>query len=70
MAQAGVPAHGATKHDGEFMELETKALVSFHGRGRVALEHVPDLDQQLAGDSGHRRIAVAFAGKELPPPLA
>ena len=70
LAQASFPAHGGAKDHGEFPEFEAEAFVGFQRVGRVALEHVPDLDQQLAGDSGHRHIAVAFAGKEFPAPLA
>ena len=46
------------------------AFLGFQGGGRVAREHVPDLDQELAGQGCDGDIAVAFSGKEFPAPLA
>ena len=52
------------------MEFESEAFLSFQGGGRIAREHVPDLDQQLAGHGGDGDMAAAFSGEEFPAPLA
>ena len=52
------------------MEFESEAFVGFQRGGRVAREHVPDLDQEFASDGGDGDIAVAFSGEEFPAPLA
>jgi hypothetical protein len=55
---------------GELVEFESEAFVGFQRGERVTREHVPDLDQELAGKSSDGDIAVAFSGEEFPAPLA
>ena len=55
---------------GQLVEFESEAFLGFQGGGRIARQHVPDLDQQLAGHRGDGDIAAAFSGEEFPAPLA
>ena len=51
------------------MEFEGETFVGFQGDGRVAREHVPNLDQEFASHGGNGNVAVAFSGEEFPAPL-
>ena len=53
---------------GQLVKFESEAFLSFQHDGRVAREQVPDLEQQLAGNSGGGDMAVAFSGEEFPAP--
>src|ERR1700675_811332 len=70
VAELEFAAQGASEAHGQLVEFESEAFVGFQGGGRVAREHVPDLNQELAGHSGDGDIAVAFSGEEFPAPLA
>ena len=63
-------AQWRAQHHGQLVEFESEAFVGFQRSGRVAREHVPDLDQEFAGKGGDGDIAVAFSGEEFPAPLA
>ncbi len=56
--------------DRDLLEFETEGAVGFGFGGGVALEGVPDLDDEFAGDGGDGDVAVAFAGEESPAPFA
>ena len=51
-AESDFGAQGGAEGDGEFLEFETEAGVGFEGEGRVAVEEVPDLDEEFACDPG------------------
>ena len=70
VTKSELAAQGRAQHHGELVEFESEAFVGFQRGGRVAREHVPDLDQEFAGHGGDGDIAVAFSGEEFPAPLA
>jgi hypothetical protein len=70
VAELEFATQGGSEGHGQLVEFESEAFVGFQGGGRVAREHVPDLDQELAGNGGNGDVAVAFSGEEFPAPLA
>jgi hypothetical protein len=70
VAELEFVTQGGSEGDGQLVEFKSKAFAGFQGGGRVTREHVPDLDQQLAGNGGNGNVAVAFSGEEFPAPLA
>ena len=70
VTKSELAAQRSAQHHGKLVEFESEAFVGFRGDGRVAREHVPDLDQELAGNGGNGDVAVAFSGEEFPAPLA
>jgi hypothetical protein len=63
-------APSCAEGDGQFGEFGLEGFVALQGRWHVPLEHVPDLHEQFARDGGHGDVALAFAQKKLPAPLA
>ena len=70
MAEADCGSQCAAEDDGEFLEFDAEAGVGFEDERGVALEEMPDLNEEFAGDACDGDIAVAFAGEKLPSPLA
>ena len=70
VTKSELAAQRRAQHHGQLVEFESEAFVGFQRGGRVAREHVPDLDQEFASNGGDGDIAVAFSGEEFQAPLA
>ena len=62
VAKSELAAQWRAQHHGELVEFESEAFVGFQRGGRIAREHVPDLDQEFAGHGGDG-TSVAFSGE-------
>ena len=69
-AESDSGSQSRAKGDGEFLEFDAEACVGFQSERRVSVEQVPDLNEKFAGDGCDGNIAIAFAGKKFPTPLA